>query len=122
MNILRRIPITIAAISAMVTVGSCQTPATDWNTLEATPHQLVLLFHWGGKSVTVEEIREAKRLGAEHCKKFDKFAGKSNLSLNLGSPSSVFTNPCVDENDPKKRRRTYSRQESQDAYATRQAR
>ena len=93
MKILRRIPIAIAFISAMVTVASS---ATDVTTLEATPHKLVLLLHWGSEPITLEEIEELKRLGAEHCKKFDKAAGQLSVSLNIGSPAGVATIPCVD--------------------------
>lgn len=94
MKILRRIPIAIAFISAMVTVASYRALATEVTTIEATPDKLVLLLHWGSKSATVEEFREAIRLGVEHCKKFDKFEGKTTLSYNLGSPSGVLTIPC----------------------------
>ena len=95
MKILRRIPIAIAFISAMVTVASYRALASEVTTLEATPHKLVLLLHWGSKAATVEEFREVQRLGAEHCKLFAKVDRKAKLSFNLGSPSGVVTIPCV---------------------------
>ena len=105
MKILRRIPIAIAVISAMVTVASCRTPASDLTIpasdltiLEATPHKLVLLVPRGSEPDINEQLQEVKRLGAEHCKKFSKRAGDHMFSLNVGSPSAVATITCVGEN------------------------
>ena len=98
MKILRRIPIAIAFISAMVTVAFS---ATDVTTLEATPHKLVLLLHWGSEPTTREEFEEVIRLGAEHCKEFGKVVGKKLASMNLYSGAGEFTFLCVDKNKPR---------------------
>ena len=96
MKILRRVPITIAVISAMVTVASSQvTLATNHlTTLEATPHKLVL-----GLSSSISQagniFEEAGRLAAEHCKKFGKVASLPDLLSQPGPPSIVLTFKCV---------------------------
>ena len=95
----RRMPITIAVISAMVTIASCGTPASassgtpasDLTVLQATPHKLVLSAPvLSGKHV----FEKAKKLGAEHCKKFGKVTGQLQTLLIIRSPSTVLTIPC----------------------------
>ena len=98
-KIQRRMPITIAVISAMVTIASCGTPASassgtpasDLTVLRATPHKLVLSAPLlSGKQV----FEKAKRLGAEHCKKFGKVTGQPQTLLIAGSRSTELTIPC----------------------------
>ena len=99
MNILRRIPITIAVISAMVTVASCATDrATDLTILEATPQKFVLTY--SGSINPIDKIldekfsEEARRLASEHCKKFDKVASLPDVLTQPGPPSIVLTYEC----------------------------
>ena len=97
MNNLRRIPITIAVISAIVTVASSRTLASDLIILEATPQKLVVpIPASGGQEKLGQHLEEAKQLAAEHCKKFGKVAGTGNLSMNIGSSSmsAVATFQC----------------------------
>ncbi len=90
-KIQRRMPITIAVISAMVTIASSGTPASDVTVLQATPHKLVLSAPvLSGKHV----FEKAKKLGAEHCKKFGKVTGQLQTLLIIRSPSTVLTIPC----------------------------
>ena len=98
MMILRKIPIAMAVISAMVAVASCQTPASELTILEATPHKLVLSY--SGSINPIEKIledkfiEEAGRLAAEHCKKFDKVASLPDALTQPGPPSIVLTYKC----------------------------
>lgn len=100
MNILRKISTTVAVITVMVTVASCQTPASDLGILEATPHKLVLSY--SGSENPIEKILddnfigEARKLAAEHCKKFDKVASLPSVLTQPGPPSIVLTYPCDD--------------------------
>ena len=93
MNILRRIPITIAVISAMVTVASCETPTSGRTILEETPDRLVLSFT-GSTSQGVEFILESKSIAAEHCKKFGKVASLPDVLTQPGPPSIILTYKC----------------------------
>ena len=86
MKILRRIPITIAVISAMVTVASSRTLATDLTILEATPQKFVVSIPTSsGQEEIGQHLEEAKKMAAEHCKKFDRVAGKGGVSAYVGS-------------------------------------
>ena len=102
MKILRRIPTTIAVIGVMVIVASCQTPATDLTTLEATPDKFVLSY--SGSINPIEKlldgkfIEEAGRLAAEHCKKFDTVASLPDALTQPGPPSIVLTFYCDGKN------------------------
>ena len=96
MMTLGRTMIVIAFVSAMATVASSATKVT---TLEASPREIVYLLEWGNKVATTEEFRDVMRLGAKHCKKFNKVVGKTNFSLNMGAPSGVVTVPCLDKNE-----------------------
>lgn len=98
MMTLGRIMIAIAFVSAMGTVALSATKVT---TQEATPQKIVFLLKWGNEVVTTKEFKDIMQLGAEHCKKFDKVAGETNLSVNLGAPGGVMTVPCLDENEVK---------------------
>ena len=105
MNFLRMIPIAMVVIGAIVTValsvipGDAHEPSSfEVTTLEATPQKLVLLVHWGSKPASVEDFRRVNRLGAEHCKKFDRDAGQTSFSLNIGSVAGEATIPCVGNN------------------------
>ena len=95
MNILKRIPITIAVISAMVIVASC---ATDLTILEATSQKFVLTY--SGSINTIEKIlgdkfiEEAGKLSAQHCKKFDKVVSLPDVLTQPGPPSIVLTYKC----------------------------
>ncbi len=98
MMVLARTMIAIALVSAMATVASGAMKVT---TQEATPQKIVFLLTWGNKAATTKEIKDVMRLGAEHCKKFDKVAGETQLSVNLWAPGGVMTVPCLDKNEVK---------------------
>ncbi len=97
MKILRRMPITIAVISAMMTVASWGAPASDLTILEAISHKLVLSLP-DSISQASKNFEEAERLAAEHCKKFDKVAGGANVLTQPGPPSIVLTFQCFGQN------------------------
>lgn len=102
MKILRRIPIAIAFISAMVTVASYRALASDVTIIEATPDELVIRLSMipnpSGQHGGRHPFEEAERLGAEHCKKFGLFTGRIIISVNStlisGEIFGVATVPC----------------------------
>lgn len=106
MQILRRIPIAIAFISAMLTVASYRALATDVTILEATSDKLVIsiIIFPSGQHEGRLPFEEAERLGAEHCKEFGLFNGETIMSVKTPVKFGVITVPC----DTKKfKRKTY---------------
>ena len=90
-KIQRRMPITIAVISAMVTIASSGAPASDVTVLQAAPDKLVLTAPLtSGK----HGYEEAKRLGAEHCKKLGKVSGQTQTLMRVGAPSITLIISC----------------------------
>ena len=97
MKILRTLPIAIAVISAMVTVASSRTLASDMTILEATPQKLVLSIpDVSDQEKFRQHFEEAKKMAADHCKKFDRVAGVGSLKVTVGSSSDskVITFKC----------------------------
>ena len=96
MKILRRIPITIAVISAMVTVASYRVLATDVTILEETPDKLVIsiIIYPSGQHEGRDPFEEAERLGAKHCKEFGLFTGETTMSVKTPVKFGVVTVPC----------------------------
>lgn len=96
MQILRRIPIAIAFISAMLTVASYRALATDVTILEATSDKLVIsiIIFPSGQHEGRLPFEEAERLGAEHCKEFGLFTGETIMSVKTPVKFGVITVPC----------------------------
>lgn len=96
MKILRRIPIAIAFITAIVTVASYRALATDVTILEATPDKFVIsiIIFPSGQHEGRHPMEEAERLGAEHCKEFGLFTGKTSMLIKTPVKFGVVTVPC----------------------------